>query len=209
MVDKRLPQPGQAVTVNAPGIRFALRHFRVVSADCLDLRLETDDTLPHLPPVTPLVLTMLGHRGRFEGTVVDRLGDSGLEVRLAPLPERRTQQRVDLTVVVEIDPFGRGKRRTVRCLSRDISEGGLRISSPEPLKAGRRAVATIRPANAASIYAMVEILDTWPDDDGGYVARLKFTSLPADGLAELRQLLAAAVGDPGEATERSIMLDAV
>ena len=209
MVDKRLPQPGQAVTVNAPGIRFALRHFRVVSADCLDLRLETDDTLPHLPPVTPLVLTMLGHRGRFEGTVVDRLGETGLEVRLAPLPERRTQRRVDVTVAVEIDPFGRGKRRTVPCLSQDISEGGLRISSPEPLKAGRRAVATIRPADGPPIYAMVEILDSWADNDGCYVTRLKFTSLPADGLAELRQLIAAAAGESAETPERSIVLDAV
>lgn len=197
MVDKRLPQPGQAVTVNAPGIRFAVRHFRVVSADYLDLRLETDDTLPHLPPVTPLVLTMMGHRGRFEGTVVDRLGETGLDVRLAPLPERRTRRRIELRVAVEIDPFGRGNRRTVSCLSRDISEGGLRLSSPQALKTGRRAVVTIRPANAAPIYAMVEILESRADDDGRYDTRLKFTSLPRDGQAQLQQLLASAETEVG------------
>ncbi|HWW53924.1 MAG TPA: PilZ domain-containing protein [Acidimicrobiales bacterium] len=192
MVDRRLPQPGQAVTVNAPGIRFALRHFRVVSANSLDLRIEADDILPHLPPVTPLVLTMLGHRTRFEGAVIDRLGETGLEVRLRPLPERRMGRRVELALVVEIDPFGRGNRTTIRCLTRDLSEGGLRLSSPEPLKAGRRAVVTIRPANEAAIYAMVEILESRPDGDGRHEARLKFTSLPADGLAGLRHVLARA-----------------
>ena len=59
-MDKRLPQSGETVIVHAPGIRFALGRCSVVSVDGLDLLLEANETLPHLSPATPLVLSVLG-----------------------------------------------------------------------------------------------------------------------------------------------------
>jgi hypothetical protein len=179
------------VIVHAPGTRFALRRFSVISVDRFDLLLETTEPLPHLSPATPLVLSALRSRSRLDGTVVTALGRTGLHVRLAPLPERRAHRRVELRLDVEVDPFGHRHHRTVQCTTRDLGEGGLSLWVPERLKAGRRAVASIRVAAEPAILAMVEILDsTATAEKGLFATRLKFTTLPWDARQRLRRLLA-------------------
>jgi len=189
MVDKRLPEAGRSVAVNVPGVRFAARTFRVVSADWLDLHLETDETVPRLGPETPLVLTVLGRQDRLVASVIEQVDPCGLLVRLVPLAERRRQPRVQLTVAIDLDMFGRSHAGTIRGETGDISEGGLRVAMPRALRAGPRGVATIRPPGEPAIYAMVELLESMRATAEGFEARLQYTALPDDGREHLRLLV--------------------
>ncbi|HWW54248.1 MAG TPA: hypothetical protein VNY84_10790, partial [Acidimicrobiales bacterium] len=74
--------------------------------------------LPDVPPATSVELTAVGQGNRVGGMVMARTSPVGIHVRLTQPEERRTYPRLELSIHVDIDPFGRRNPSTIRCATR-------------------------------------------------------------------------------------------
>ena len=191
LADKRLPQPGQNVILDAPPLaRFVLRHCLVTTLDGLVLGLRTDDPLPRLATGTLVVLSQFGRRRRLDGAVMEMVDTNNVLVRLLPLPEHRAHPRFSVGVDVSLASFGEPGALGVAGLTLDLSEGGARVRTHGPINVSSRAVLSLQLPDGSTITSIVEPLESAVDvHDGGYQTRVRFVSMPKNDRSLLRAYL--------------------
>lgn len=191
LADKRLPQPGHNVILDAPDVaRFVLRHSEVESLDGLVVRLRIDEALPRLATGTLVVLSRFGRRRRFDGAVMDVLDPHTLLIRLLPLPEQRAHPRFAVALGVSLASFGEPDAPPVEGETLDLSDGGARVRTRVPISVASRAVLSLQLPEGAPVSGIVEPLDsTAAGPDVGYVTRLRLISMPSEDRSRLRAFL--------------------
>jgi hypothetical protein len=192
LADKRLPQPGQNVILDAPELaRFLLRHCSVEVLDGLTVRLRADEELPRMTTGTLVVLSQFGRRLRFDGAVMEVFDPHTLLVRLLPLPDQRAYPRFAVVLEISVASFGEPDTRPVSGVTLDLSNGGARVRTSAPVNIASRAVLSLRLPDGTSISGIVEPLDsTFAAQSADYATRFRFISMPTQDRKLLRSFLA-------------------
>lgn len=191
LADRRLPQPGQNVILDAPEVsRFVLRHCAVEAVDGLAVLLRADEALPRLGTGTLVVLSQFGRRRRFDGAIMEVLDPHRILIRLLPLPEQRAHPRFAVVLEMSLASFGEPDAPPINGVTLDLSDGGARVRTAAPVNISSRAVLSLDLPDGPAISGIVEPLDsTLAGHEGGYVTRLRLISMPEDDRSLLRAFL--------------------
>jgi hypothetical protein len=191
LADKRLPQPGQNVILDAPELaRFVLRHCSVEVLDGLAVRIRADEALPRMTTGMLVVLSMFGRRRRFDGAVMEVVYPHTLVVRLLPLPDQRAHPRFAVALEMSLASFGEPDAPPLNGVTLDLSDGGARVRTDVHVNVSARALLSLHLPGGTSISGIVEPLDsTFAGHDGGYETRLRLISVPSQDRQLLRAFL--------------------
>lgn len=190
--DARWPKVGQAVLVDAPPVvgwpREAQR-LEVTDLRGLVVSLAPPPSLPALPRSSPVAVSVPvgGTWHRLEGWVV-ATGAGGLQVRLVPPPDRRQHRRHTSELDVELEVLGPpgAPSRIVAGRTLDVSAGGLRARTAEPVPSEARAFVAIALPEGPPVLALGEVLGLHGDE-----VHLRFTTIADEERGRLVLYLSA------------------
>lgn len=193
MADRRLLEPAQLVTVDAPRrVRADLPvSFTVGAVDDLGVHLVASGPLPELAAGTPVAVSAHPGQRPLAGLVVTRLTPTELVVQLAELPERRVHPRADAALEGEWQTMDEADAIPLGFTTVDLSEGGLRIRVAERLVRGDRGFVTLTCPGQPTILAICEVVDYVVGADGGHFeVRLRFAMISEENRTGLARVLA-------------------
>lgn len=198
VTDYRRFQEGQVVTVQPPpagGAAVAPEEFRVVEVRIAQAVLQPVNRLPWaLPAGVPVIARFwAGGRDRtVEALVVQARPDGSVLVRLPELPDRRTQRRLDVELVVDVEAVeATAPTAPATCRSLDLSGGGVRLLTRTPMRRGTLAFVCVHlPDEVEPVVALAGVLADSVAMGDGYETRLAFSTIADDQRGRLLLFLA-------------------
>jgi hypothetical protein len=171
-------ESGEPVVVDLPKAAQSVMHVRHFKLDRLDGRkvtLRAKAPIGAVPAGVPATLTVERNQVVLESVVVSATPPDALTVVLADGPDRRVYPRAPLRLAVELEPLS-GPRRPVEGLTSDVSLGGLKARTRDPLPVGERSFVVLGEA-PDQVMALAGVLECKVEPSGLYMIRLQFSLL--------------------------------